>query len=121
MFDRLKEKLKKISFRTKTSKAKSKDEPSIQSLVNEDIFGFHVEEEEEEEFERSYHNLYKSHSKLVNDLKHLMEVLSNVARNVDLNLNDEEKFVCFESKKLAQSHIDVSEQFMLYVTKIYPR
>ena len=50
-----------------------------------------------------------------------MEVLSNVARNVDLNLNDEEKFVCFESKKLAQSHIDVSKQFMLYVTKIYPR
>ena len=67
MFDRLKEKLKKISFRTKTSKAKSKDEPSIQSLVNEDIFGLHVEEEE---FERSYHitctNLIQNSSMILN-------------------------------------------------------
>jgi hypothetical protein len=80
-----------------------------------------VKEEEEEEFERSYHNLYKSHSKLVNGLEKLMKVLSNIERTVDLNQNVEAKVVCFECKELTQLHSVLSKHFMFYVTKFYRR
>ena len=67
-----------------------------------------------ETVKKSYNFLYKSQAQLQKSLNKRMGVLEEIASRTDANLND----MC---KNLAVAHLDSSESFMYYASKLYGR